>query len=540
MKQTIGVLKKNEKELKIIHELIVSKYDENIIVKVYQEQSNDDNHKDNSETNENQLWILCNDDLIPFKSIEHLIIISQHKEIPISAILEIAQAYNISVDSLHQHSYYKLQYHLYNELNKIDSEKLKEVVIKLLFENNDVIRTDTDAMLFLDSITSSPHFNYEHVNLLIELCQTEIKKRKNSISNDEDTLLYEICASIIQSKLMNQENVSDSKEAQRYFDKIFEDCFRTIKKIDLEHIGFVCTLLQSPLLTENNYEKIIFKIKRMDEPVDFVLLEKALSNSYVSKQILFWMLNKPTINYTDILLNVSNLNEIQLGSLYQKYLFQNKVSNLNGNQLTMLSKHVFQNKVEDNEKFGDNTYEEFTARYHIAHSKQINDDYVHHSNPNIREFAALSGCLTEKQIDSLIMDNDRNVLVNLILSHILSEEQLDKLIERSTQVLDEEAIKDINYHIAQSPLISEKQLWNMVTSKSETIQIGAASSNSLNKEQLDTLLKSKFDDVRQKAKSSLIYALNYHTLDDLVGNKKYNKMNGLLLTRLIETLIPIE
>lgn len=121
-----------------------------------------------------------------------------------------------------------------------------------------------------------------------------------------------------------------------------------------------------------------------------------------------------------------------------------------------------------------------------------------------------------------------------------TEEQLDKLCSHAKQILDEEAIKDINYHIAQSPLISEKQLWNMVTSKSETIQIGAASSNSLNKEQLDTLLKSKFDDVRQKAKSSLIYALNYHTLDDLVGNKKYNKMNGLLLTRLIETLIPIE
>ena len=522
MKQMTDILKKNGKELNIIHELIIPRYDEDIMVKVYQEQSN---HKDDSLTNENQFWILHNDDLIPFKSMEHLIIISQHKEIPISAILEIAQTCNLSVNYLHQHSYYKLQYNLYNELNRIDSEKLKEIVIKLLFENNDVIRTDTDAMLFLDSITSSPHFNYEHVNLLLELCQTEIKKRKNSISNDEDTLLYDICASIIQSKLMNPENVSDSKEAQRYFDKIFEDCFRTIKKIDLEHIGFVCTLLQSPLLTEHHYEKIIFKIKRMDVPIDCVLLEKVLSNSYVSKQILFWMIKEPTICYTDILFNVSNLNDNQLAGVYQKHLWQNKVSNLNGNQLTRLSKHVFQT-VENNEKVEDNKYEEFEARYHTLHSKHINDEYIHHQNPNIREFAALSKSLTEEQIDSLIMDNDRNVLVKLFISNVLSEDQLDKLIEHSKQVLDEETIEDISYHIAQSPLISEQQLWNMVTSTSERIQISAAASNSLNKEQLDTLLKSPFENVRQEAKSSLIYALHYHTLDDLKSNKKYNKING--------------
>ena len=214
MKQMTDILKKNGKELNIIHELIIPRYDEDIMVKVYQEQSN---HKDDSLTNENQFWILHNDDLIPFKSMEHLIIISQHKEIPISAILEIAQTCNLSVNYLHQHSYYKLQYNLYNELNRIDSEKLKEIVIKLLFENNDVIRTDTDAMLFLDSITSSPHFNYEHVNLLLELCQTEIKNRKKSIFDDEDTLLYEICSSIIQSKLMNPENVSASNYIMRPF-----------------------------------------------------------------------------------------------------------------------------------------------------------------------------------------------------------------------------------------------------------------------------------------------------------------------------------
>ena len=513
MKQMTDILKKNGKELKIIHELIVPKYDENIIVKVYQEQSNDDNH---SATNKNQFWIACNNDLIQFESVENLIIISQHKEIPISAILSIAQVCNLSVDCLHQHSYYKLQYHLYNELNRIDSEKLKEVVIKLLFENNDVIRTDTDAMLFLDSITSSPHFNYEHVNLLLELCQTEIKNRKKSISDDEDTPLYEICSSIIQSKLMNPENVSASKEAQRYFNKIFDTFFYySIRKIDLQHIGFVCTLLQSPLLIEYYYEKIIFQIKRMDDPIDFVLLEKVLKHSYVSKEIVDWMIDEQKIHYTDMLFNVSNLDENQLERLYEKYLRQDKTKK--------------------------NTKEEFLIRYNTLHSTQINDDYVHHPKPTIRKFAALSNYLTEKQIDSLIMDNDRNVLVHLVMSNVLSEEQLDKLIEHShaQQVLDEEAIEDISYHIAQQPLISEQQLWNMVKSESEKNQRSAASSNSLNKEQLDTLLKSKFDDVRKRAKSSLIYALNYHTLDDFEGNKKYNKMNGLLFTRLIETLIPI-
>ena len=321
MKQINGILKKNGKELNIIHKLIVPRYDEDIIMKVYQEQSN---HKDDSLTNENQFWILHNDDLIPFKYMEHLIIISQYKEIPIGAILEIAKVCNLSVDGLNQHSYYKLQYHLYNELNKIDPEKLKEIIAKLLFENNDVIRTDTDAMLFLDSITSSPHFNYEYVNLLLELCQTEIKKRKNSIFNNEDTLLYEICASIIQSKLMNPENISGSKEAQRYFDKNFEDYFCTIKKIDLQHIGFICTLLKSPLLTKEQYEQIIDKVKTMNEPVDFVLLEKVLRHSYVSKEIVDWMIDESKIHYTDILFNVSNLNENQLTRLYEKYLLQDK------------------------------------------------------------------------------------------------------------------------------------------------------------------------------------------------------------------------
>ena len=98
-------------------------------------------------------------------------------------------------------------------------EKLKEIVIKLLFEHNDLIRTNTDAILFLDSITSSPHFNYEHINLLLELCQTE--KKRISISNSYHTFRYEFCSSIIQSKLMNPENISDLKEAKRYFNKIF-------------------------------------------------------------------------------------------------------------------------------------------------------------------------------------------------------------------------------------------------------------------------------------------------------------------------------
>ena len=275
--------------------------------------------------------------------------------------------------------------------------------------------------------------------------------------------------------------------------------------------------MKSSLLTKEQYEKIVDKVKTMNDPIDFVLLEKVLINSYVSKEIVDWMIYESKIHYTDVLFNVSTLDEDQLARLYEKYLRQDKTER--------------------------NTKEEFLIRYHTLHSKQINDDYVHHQNPTIRKFVALSKSLTEEQIDSLIMDNDRDVLVYLVMSNVLSEEQMDKLIERSCshnrQVLNEETIEDISYHIAQQPLISDQQLWNMVTSESEKIQRSAASSNSLNKEQLDTLLKSKFDDVRKRAKSSLIYALNYHTLDDLKANKTYNKMNGLLFTRLIETLIPI-
>ena len=508
MKQMTNILKKNGKDLTIIHELIVPRYDEDIMVKVYQEQSND---KDDVLINENQFWMLCKDDLIPFKSMKHLIIISQHKEIPISIILEIARVCGLSLDGLYKISYYKLQYHLYNELNKIAPEKLKEVVIELLFKQNDVIRTNTDAMLFLDSVTSSPHFNYDHVNLLIELCQTE--KKRISIVNSYKAFIYEVCSSIIQSKLMNSEHISDSKEAQRYFNKIFEDYLLTIKKVDLQHIGFICTLLKSSLLTKEQYKQIIDKVKTMDEPVDFVLLEKALIHSYVSKEIVDWMIGDPRICYIDILFNISDLTENQLMKLYEKKLIQDKISSPDK--------------------------DEFLARYYGLHVKHISDDYIHHPNPTIRKFVSLSQYLTEGQIDSLLIDNDVEVLSCLAASHILSEEQLDKLIKQSHQVFNEKEIEHVSYHIVNAPFLSDEQLWKMVLSKSYIIQVQATFSNNLNTEQLDILLKSKFEYVRQRAKSSLIYALHYHTLDDLKANIKYNKMKGLLFTQLIETLVPI-
>lgn len=520
MKQMTNVLKKNGNDLNILHKLIVPRYDD-IFIKVYVEEVNGllKNNKNDSLEQENQFWLLCDNDLIPFKSVEHLIIISEHKYIPISAILEIAQVCNLSLDildRLHQHSYYNLQYQLYNELNKIAPEKLKEVIIELLFKKNDVIRTDSDAMLFLDSITSSPHFNYEYVNMLIELCQTDTQK---------NTFIYEICASIIQSKLMNQENISDSKEAHLYFDQIFKDYFLTIKTIDLQHIGFVCTLLKSPLLTKEQYGKIVDKVKTMEEPVDFVLLEKVFNHPYVSKELIDWAIDESKIHYTDVFLNVFNLNENQLMKLYEKRLMQYNIT-------------ISNQKISSDDK------EEFWARYHALYSKQISNNYIHHPNPTIRQFIALSRFLTEEQINSLIMDNDVEVLVNLVISHILSEEQLDKLIEHSHQILNEEEIEHISCHIVGSPFLSDKQRLEMILSKSYWVQLKATFSNNLNKEQLDVLLRSDFEVVRQMTRKSLIYALNYQTLDGLMVSKKYNKINGLLnnkinglLTRLIKMLI---
>lgn len=123
MKQMTNVLKKNGNDLNILHKLIVPRYDD-IFIKVYVEEVNGllKNNKNDSLEQENQFWLLCDNDLIPFKSVEHLIIISEHKYIPISAILEIAQVCNLSLDildRLHQHSYYNLQYQLYNELGLI-------------------------------------------------------------------------------------------------------------------------------------------------------------------------------------------------------------------------------------------------------------------------------------------------------------------------------------------------------------------------------------------------------------------------------------
>lgn len=79
----------------------------------------------------------------------------------------------------------------------------------------------------------------------------------------------------------------------------------------------------------------------------------------------------------------------------------------------------------------------------------------------------------------------------------------------------------------------------MILSKSYWVQLKATLSNNLNKEQLDVLLRSDFEVIRQMARKSLIYALNYQTLDSLMTSKKYNKINGLL-TKLIKTLIPIK
>lgn len=157
------------------------------------------------------------------------------------------------------------------------------------------------------------------------------------------------------------------------------------------------------------------------------------------------MIDESKIHYTDVLFNVSNLNENQLAWLYKKYLLQDKTEK--------------------------NTKEDFLVRYHTLHSKHINDEYIHHQNPNIREFATLSKYLTKEQIDLLIMDNDTDVLIQLVNLHILSEEQLDKLIEHINQVLDEEAIEDIYYYITDAAFLSEYQLWKMVTSESEEIQL---------------------------------------------------------------------
>ena len=76
--------------------------------------------------------------------------------------------------------------------------------------------------------------------------------------------------------------------------------------------------MKSSLLTKEQYEQIIDKVKTMDEPVDCVLLEKALRHSYVSKEIVDWVIDESKIHYTDVLFNVSNLNENQLAWLYKK------------------------------------------------------------------------------------------------------------------------------------------------------------------------------------------------------------------------------
>ena len=84
-------------------------------------------------------------------------------------------------------------------------------------------------------------------------------------------------------------------------------------------------------------------------------------------------------------------------------------------------------------KLKKNTKEEFLVRYNALHSKQINDEcnYIHHLNPTIREFVALSKSLTKEQIDYLIMDNDRNVLFYLAMSHVLSEFAVAVQLRRS-------------------------------------------------------------------------------------------------------------
>jgi len=53
--------------------------------------------------------------------------------------------------------------------------------------------------------------------------------------------------------------------------------------------------LKSSLLTKEQYEQIIDKVKTMDEPVDCVLLEKALRHSYVSKEIVDWVIDESKI-----------------------------------------------------------------------------------------------------------------------------------------------------------------------------------------------------------------------------------------------------
>ena len=387
----------------------------------------------------NRFFFEYREDIFP---IDKLLLVGAKNYIPISHILEADEFCSINKNIIENNAHYSLEYLLFSRLNQFSAFQIKQFFHEILSLQTNIL--ESELYCFLEAVTKSPHFNFEYRNILLELADT-------TKSNYEYKIYRAIIDAIVNSPLTSKND----------FDLMFEKYFKTIQKIDLKHSNFIASLLKSPFLSKQQFDMIFDKLPFIN---DFMVIDLVLSHPYLSTEQI------------DELIENDNFFTYHL-SLYCPFLTDNQLV-----------------KVYERSKetiYSIKNQEEFLIWYHCLNRKEIPDEYVEHENPTIRFYAACSSHLNPKQIEKLLLDDNVAVLNTLLRSSFLSEEQLDKLINRVETTFSPEDKKHLYYRLAKSPFLLEEQLWKFVLMDYPEANMGAAQSSKINARQLDVLLHSK-------------------------------------------------
>ena len=398
----------------------------------------------------NQFFFEYREDIFP---IDKLLLVGAKNYIPIPHILEAAKLCSINEDTIEHNTHYHLEYLLFSRLNQFSALQIKQFFHEILSLQTNIL--ESELYCFLEAVTKSPFFNFEYRNILLELADT-------TKSNYEYKIYRAIVDTIVNSPLTSKSD----------FAWMFEKYFKTIQQIDLKHSSFIASLLKSPFLSKQQFDMIFDKLPFID---DFMVIYLVLSHHHLSTEQIDKLIENDNFFSYHLALYCPFLTDNQLVKVYKR------------------SKETI---------YSIKNQEEFLIWYNCMNKKEIPDEYVEHENPTIRFYASCSSHLNPKQIEKLLLD-DVAVLNNLLRLLLLSEKQLDALINHVETTFSNENKKRLYYRLAKSPFLSEEQLWKFVLMDYPEANMGAAQSSKINAQQLDVLVRSKNTNVRVCAAKSM-------------------------------------
>lgn len=398
----------------------------------------------------NQFFFEYREDIFP---IDKLLLVGAKNYIPIPHILEAAKLCSINEDTIEHNTHYHLEYLLFSRLNQFSALQIKQFFHEILSLQTNIL--ESELYCFLEAVTKSPFFNFEYRNILLELADT-------TKSNYEYKIYRAIVDTIVNSPLTSKSD----------FAWMFEKYFKTIQQIDLKHSSFIASLLKSPFLSKQQFDMIFDKLPFID---DFMVIYLVLSHHHLSTEQIDKLIENDNFFSYHLALYCPFLTDNQLVKVYKR------------------SKETI---------YSIKNQEEFLIWYNCMNKKEIPDEYVEHENPTIRFYASCSSHLNPKQIEKLLLD-DVAVLNNLLRLLLLSEKQLDALINHVETTFSNENKKRLYYRLAKSPFLSEEQLWKFVLMDYPEANMGAAQSSKINAQQLDVLVRSKNTNVRVCAARSM-------------------------------------